>query len=310
MTKVSQHLRQDLNPYFSVVSGGQVYFSMGSYDNIEEASEVYRALGRLLGICLLNIEKNVILPSCFPITIFKIILGEWVNFGDLELLFPDVASSIQQMCNMSDEIFDALSLTFSADVELHNGPNSSENISFDLIRNGSTLEVTHKNRKDYLLKYINFRLGHCLPLKECVLGVNHCCSRDFLSLFTPQMLQLLISGVSSFTVEELKEVTKFNGQSEKLYPGIIQWFWECVADMTQDELSLLLAFVTGSSNLPVGGIAAITITVAIGSTSNTLPTSSTCFNFLNLPVYESKEQLRERLLYAIQNSDVTHFGMM
>jgi ubiquitin-protein ligase E3 C len=32
-----------------------------------------------------------------------------------------------------------------------------------------------------------------------------------------------------------------------------------------------------------------------------LPTSSTCMNLLKLPCYESKEQLQEKLLYAIES---------
>jgi len=173
------------------------------------------------------------------------------------------------------------------------------------------VEVTTSNRLEYFLQYINFRLGRWLPLKELVIGVSHCCSRDYISLFTPQMLQLILSGVAHFTVEQLKQVTKFYGQAESQYPHIVEWYWECVSNMNPDELSLLLAFITGSSNLPVDGISTLNITIYIRPTSSkSLPTSSTCFSLLYLPVYESMIQMKERLLYAIHNVDVTHFGII
>ena len=38
------------------------------------------------------------------------------------------------------------------------------------------------------------------------------------------------------------------------------------------------------------------------SEASRLPTASTCFNQLKLPAYESKEEMRERLLYAITSN--------
>ena len=38
-----------------------------------------------------------------------------------------------------------------------------------------------------------------------------------------------------------------------------------------------------------------------GTDTARLPTSSTCFNLLKLPIYKSKRALREKLLYAIHS---------
>jgi len=43
-------------------------------------------------------------------------------------------------------------------------------------------------------------------------------------------------------------------------------------------------------------------TIHHGGRKDRLPTASTCMNFLKLPEYNSKEIMKERLLYAIQSS--------
>lgn len=40
---------------------------------------------------------------------------------------------------------------------------------------------------------------------------------------------------------------------------------------------------------------------SMGSNDQLLPTAHTCFNILDLPVYSSKEVLRERLLLALEH---------
>ncbi len=46
---------------------------------------------------------------------------------------------------------------------------------------------------------------------------------------------------------------------------------------------------------------------AYGASENRLPSAHTCFNQLDLPEYESKETLQERLLMAIHEG-ATGFG--
>ena len=61
-------------------------------------------------------------------------------------------------------------------------------------------------------------------------------------------------------------------------------------------------FVTGSERLPPRGIVALNPPLSVARREGgdeTLPTVSTCSNYLKLPSYSSKEVLRERLLLAI-----------
>jgi ubiquitin-protein ligase E3 C len=42
--------------------------------------------------------------------------------------------------------------------------------------------------------------------------------------------------------------------------------------------------------------------VNVDSTESTLPSAATCMNLLRLPRYSTKQKLKEKLLYAIQQA--------
>uniref|UniRef100_A0A673MPY4 E3 ubiquitin-protein ligase HACE1 n=1 Tax=Sinocyclocheilus rhinocerous TaxID=307959 RepID=A0A673MPY4_9TELE len=118
--------------------------------------------------------------------------------------------------------------------------------------------------------------------------------------------ELLLSGMPEIDVMDWKKNTEYTSGYDLQEP-VIQWFWEVVENLTQEERVLLLQFVTGSSRVPHGGFAFLmggsglqkfTI-AAVPYTSNLLPTSSTCINMLKLPEYPSKDVLRDRLLVAL-----------
>ncbi|KAH0619734.1 hypothetical protein JD844_000678 [Phrynosoma platyrhinos] len=85
---------------------------------------------------------------------------------------------------------------------------------------------------------------------------------------------------------------------------------QVVKEMDNEKRIRLLQFVTGTCRLPVGGFAEL-----IGSNGpqkfcidkvgkeTWLPRSHTCFNRLDLPPYKSYEQLKEKLLYAIEETE-------
>ncbi|PNJ19728.1 HACE1 isoform 14, partial [Pongo abelii] len=125
-------------------------------------------------------------------------------------------------------------------------------------------------------------------------------------LVTQNNKELLLSGMPEIDVSDWIKNTEYTSGYEREDP-VIQWFWEVVEDITQEERVLLLQFVTGSSRVPHGGFANImggsglqNFTIAaVPYTPNLLPTSSTCINMLKLPEYPSKEILKDRLLVAL-----------
>ena len=74
--------------------------------------------------------------------------------------------------------------------------------------------------------------------------------------------------------------------------------------MTDDEHSKLLMFVTSCPRSPLLGFQAMEPKFTISrldceKPNEKLPTASTCFNLLRLPPYTTENDLRNKLLYAL-----------
>lgn len=61
--------------------------------------------------------------------------------------------------------------------------------------------------------------------------------------------------------------------------------------------------------MPYGGFKNYPLKIDRGVSPDSLPVAHTCFNQIDLPEYESKEKLREKLLIAIsEGSSGFHIG--
>jgi E3 ubiquitin-protein ligase HUWE1 len=215
---------------------------------------------------------------------------------------PSVAQSIQQVALMEDEMIDALDLSYCVDVDATH--------VYPLVAGGENVSVSQFNRSQYLSDLIRFYLGANLPLKEFVRGVHEICPLDRLRIFTPQMLQILVAGSSSFTVDDFKQhhiVVPSNSPSRQ----VLQWFERFLDEISDTDRKLLLTFVTGSSVLPPNGLAGLNPNFMIRRSAegiDSLPCGRTCFNLLELPEYSSYEQLKTKVLYAITNVQALEFG--
>ena len=114
-------------------------------------------------------------------------------------------------------------------------------------------------------------------------------------------------GTPDFDVGELRAAVVCN-----LPEPHATWLWTTIEEMSAEERCMFLLFVTGSGAVPAGGFAHMARRIAIVASGDpdALPISHTCFNALELPLYPSREMLRDKLLYAIRNSGATDYGMI
>lgn len=121
-----------------------------------------------------------------------------------------------------------------------------------------------------------------------------------LSLFRPEELELLVCGTPVLDYRALEAVTTYDGGFSAAHPTV-KAFWRVVHGMTADQQRKLLAFVTGCTNAPVGGLGKLQFKLQRnGPDTDRLPTASVCFHILLLPEYSDEAKLRERLLTAIE----------
>ncbi|XP_011821509.1 PREDICTED: LOW QUALITY PROTEIN: E3 ubiquitin-protein ligase HUWE1-like [Mandrillus leucophaeus] len=131
-------------------------------------------------------------------------------------------------------------------------------------------------------------------------------TKRLMSIFTEQELELLISGLPTIDIDDLKSNTEYHKyQSNSIQ---IQWFWRALCSFDQGDHAKFLQFVTGISKVPLQGFAALEGMNGIQKfqihrddrSTDRLPSAHTCFNQLDLPAYESFEKLCHMLLLAIQ----------
>jgi len=90
----------------------------------------------------------------------------------------------------------------------------------------------------------------------------------------------------------------------------VKWFWETVRDdLTDDLKAKLLQYATGTSGVPATGFAMLqgndgnVRKFAINSilkSQSIFPKAHTCFNRIDLPLYDNKEELLKFLTGALQ----------
>ena len=129
------------------------------------------------------------------------------------------------------------------------------------------------------------------------------------ALFSSEDLESLVCGQRELNFNELKDTVVYGNGFNPDQP-MIKWFWDIVLTEWDDEKRRkLLSFTTGSDRAPVNGLKSLKFfIIREDGDDQKLPSSHTCFNQLCLPVYSSKDILRNKLLMAIENS--TGFGMV
>ena len=142
-------------------------------------------------------------------------------------------------------------------------------------------------------------------IKAYLDGFYEMVNPELIVIFTPRELELLISGLPDIDVSDLKANTEYVGW--KASDQEIVWFWNILFNLSRNEKASFLQFVTGSSKVPLSGfgelqgmrgIQKFSIQKVLGK-KGSLMSAHTCFNQLDLPTYDSEEEMRSKLLLAI-----------
>jgi ubiquitin-protein ligase E3 C len=253
-------------------------------------------MGKVLGKCLYERVLVDVTFATFFLTKFN--TGYKNSFDDLKSLDSELYSNLVKLLKLSDEELDSLNLTFSIDERV-----DKKNIAIDLIPGGSLTPVTSSNRLKFIHEVSNYKLNKMVMLQcnSFLNGLYEIISKDWLAMFNPYELQLLISGESDINVEDLKAHCVYGGFSTD--DKTVVDLWEVVKEMTSSERFQFVKFVTSVPRAPLLGFKSLVPLFGIrntGSDVDRLPTSSTCVNLLKLPNYRDKQLLKQKLLYAIK----------
>ncbi|CBZ50254.1 hypothetical protein NCLIV_007280 [Neospora caninum Liverpool] len=259
---------------------------------------LYNALGKVVGKALY--EKILIEPQLNRVFL-NLLLGRPNQVDDVQALDPVVHKNLLFLKHYTDNVQN-LALTFSVTLGDF-GSNEEE----DLIPNGGNIPVTNDSKLRYIQAVAHFKCTKQIAKQTQAFlnGLSQVIPVKWLKMFSPAELQLLISGSPlGFDVADLRAHANFTGGFEASSPTI-GWLWDTLEEMSSEERSKFLMFVTSCSRPPLLGFRNLhpSFTVHRVPERHRLPTSSTCVNLLKLPPYESKAILRERLMEAIEGAE-------
>jgi hypothetical protein len=280
-----------MNPEFGLFSqlpNGRLTPSIDAYQNHPDADRLFRAAGRAVGKAL---YEMVLLETHLGEAFLSRVLGRPYSLDQLQEIDESLYRNLKFVCEC-DNVED-LGLTFSVSA---NG--------YELVPNGSELPVTSENKLRYVLLASWYYLARQLDRAATAFasGVSELLPLARLKLFSPSEINLLISGEQrkGFQVEELKANVVYGGGYSE-HSETVKIFWEVLQEVSDDDRSAFLAFVTSARRPPLLGFRVLHPKFGINRVPepDRLPTSSTCANLLKLPDYRDKNLLKRKLFEAI-----------
>lgn len=245
------------------------------------------------------IRGGHVLNLDFPPAIWSLLVGRPLTRSSL-LDFNALCYRIMQQYadpTLQREAFDQLPVQKFVTI-------SSDGREIELKPNGANIAVTYENRMEYVQLEEQYRLHEFdMAISHMRKGLGTIVPVHLLSLFTGVELETLVCGSREISIDFLRRHTDYSRGIRPSDPHV-KWLWEVLEEASQKERQAFVRFVSGQSRLWSSEsefIMRFKLLPAAVDNDNALPISHTCFFSLELPRPSSKEILRSKLLYAINN---------
>uniref|UniRef100_A0A8C1FSI1 E3 ubiquitin-protein ligase n=1 Tax=Cyprinus carpio carpio TaxID=630221 RepID=A0A8C1FSI1_CYPCA len=264
---------------------------------------------RLLNItCTFSLTQALFhgkfIDTGFSLPFYKRILNKPLALKDLESIDPEFYNSLIWIKDNNIEDC-GLEMFFSVDKEI-----LGEVTTHELKPDGGNIQVTEENKEEYIRLVAEWRLSRGVEeqTQAFLEGFNEVLPQQYLQYFDAKELEVMLCGMQEIDLGDWQRNTIYRHYARSSKQ--IVWFWQFVKEIDNEKRMRLLQFVTGTCRLPVGGFADLMgsngpqkFCVEKVGKENWLPRSHTCFNRLDLPPYKSYEQLKEKLLFAIEETE-------
>ncbi|TIC56498.1 hypothetical protein E3Q05_01686 [Wallemia mellicola] len=276
-------------------------------DKGKERIKLFRILGQFLAKGLLD---SRIIDISFNPLFMKLVLGLSIpkSVAGVKLVDPFVGKSMMEVQKIVDSKLSTSEITekvsaLALDFTLPGKP------EYELVENGTNVDVTIDNVGEYLDKIIEATLGSGVSkqVEAFVEGFSKILRIEDMKIFTAEELTSLFGNADEdWTNETLSEIIKadhgFNNDSPALRRLV-----EVMSEFDNVSRRDFLQFLTGSPKLPIGGFRGLhpQLTVVRKSpeagykADDSLPSVMTCANYLKLPDYSNKDILKQKLTIAM-----------
>uniref|UniRef100_A0A6Q2XM93 E3 ubiquitin-protein ligase n=1 Tax=Esox lucius TaxID=8010 RepID=A0A6Q2XM93_ESOLU len=261
----------------------------------------FKFIGRFIAMALFH---GKFIDTGFSLPFYKRMLNKPLALKDLESIDPEFYNSLIWIKENNIEEC-GLEMYFSVDKEI-----LGEITTHELKADGGEVLVTEENKEEYIRLVAEWRLSRGVEEQTQAFfeGFNEVLPQQYLQYFDAKELEVMLCGMQDIDLADWQRNTIYRHYARTSKQ--VTWFWQLIKEMDNEKRMRLLQFVTGTCRLPVGGFADL-----LGSNGpqkfciekvgkeNWLPRSHTCFNRLDLPPYKSYEQLKEKLMFAIEETE-------
>ncbi|XP_014289264.1 E3 ubiquitin-protein ligase Nedd-4 isoform X1 [Halyomorpha halys] len=265
----------------------------------EEHLNYFKFIGRIAGLAVYH---GKLLDAFFIRPFYKMMLEKPIELKDMESVDSEYYNSLLWIKENNPT---ELGLTFSVDED-----SLGHTCQRELKPNGANISVTEENKDEYIKLVIEWRFVSRVQeqMNAFLEGFNALVPLSLIKIFDEHELELLMCGIQNIDVKDWKSNTVYKGDYHANHITI-QWFWRVVLSFNNEMRSRLLQFVTGTSRVPMNGFKELygsngpqMFTIEKWGSPENFPRAHTCFNRLDLPPYESYQDLREKLVKAIEGS--------
>lgn len=274
----------------SLIDSEYCWTELGLFPKPNASPELFYIIGLLCGKSIL---MDMVLPIHFNPAFFKLIKSEKITLDEVDPI-------LERSLKMPDGLID-LPFTYPGIPEL------------ELVKDGSNIMISKDNFSEYVRLVKKFTLDITEIVEQFKLGFSKIFQIESLNLFTAEEICNLIEGeIPRITKKELKDNVEISHGYTESSPQI-QMLFDTIEEMTNEEQSLFVKFITGCSRLPIGGLKSLSPKLVFAKRAveekenpdNSLPSVMTCTNYFKIPEYSSKNILKEKILVAIKEGQGT-----
>jgi hypothetical protein len=293
--QVSLAITNPLLGIFSCDPESKHVFLNPNLHSIQERSEqVLRFLGFLIGSAIL---QRKILHCNFSHVLIKQLLQKPLTLEDLQSVDETLYQSLKWVLSTSEDV-SSLGLNFVCELD-----SLDERHQVELLPGGASMEVCGANKELYVRLMLEYFLLKGTQPWISVLGqaLYQIIPLTTLKRFTPEEFYLLINGIPNLDLAEMRRFTTIHNHSNNSL--MAEWFWQSISQMSSEQRSRFLQYVTNAACLPPGGFANLEPPLQVVlTTGEGQPQVHTCFHSLVIPVsgYSSHEQFHSCLLQAME----------
>lgn len=280
-TNVSEEIIKT-NAFIPVPNGTSLTFNQNC-----DSQSMFTFVGKFVALAITNKKIIGLKLASF---IWKKFLNEKITLEDMNDYDSEIYQSLKWI---SENDVNDLMMTFV-------DTNDEE-----LCENGENIKLTNENKNEFIDLMIEKKLikPNNEAINNLITGFRSIIDLEIFKVFKSEEIKEFVNGKEEIDIEDWKRNTAHNN-SEKFNE-----FFEIISNWSQENLKKLLKFTTGSPIVPCEGFSywakygrsfRLEFT---GKSSQRLPISHTCFNRIDIPIYESKEIFEQKLLYAIECND-------